>query len=46
MEYGYLKIATISFVVVGKRFLRQQHIKIFETVQKSNGNIVLKGAAA
>ena len=40
MEYQYLYIATISFMVVGKQFIRQQHIKIFETVQKSNSKIV------
>ena len=45
MEYQYLEIATISFVVAGKRFIRQKHIKIFKTVQKWNGKIVSKEAA-
>ena len=45
MEDRYFYIATISFVVVGKCFIRQQHIKIFETVQKLNGKIVSKVAA-
>ena len=45
MECQYLEIATISFAVVGKRFIRQKHIKISETEQKSNGKTVSKEAA-
>ena len=45
MEYQYLEIATISFAVVGKHFIRQKHIKIFKMVQKSNGKTVSKEAA-
>ena len=29
---------------MGKRFIRQQHTKIFETVEKSNDKIVSKEA--
>ena len=35
-------MARISFVVVGKCFIRLQHIKIYEAVQKSNSKIISK----
>ena len=34
----------IPFLVAQKRFIRLKHIKIFETVQKSNDKIVSKEA--
>ena len=43
MQYCDLQMARISFVVIGKYFVRQD-IKIF-TMQKSNGKILSKEAA-
>ena len=34
----------ISFGVDGKSFIRLEHIKIFDAVQKSNDKIILKEA--
>ena len=43
MQYWHLQLARISFVVIGKMLYQtSQHIKIFETVQKSNNKIVSK----
>ena len=45
MQYLYLLMARISSAVVGKHFIRLQHIKMLETVEKSNGKIVSEEAA-
>ena len=44
MQYCDLQMARISFVVIGKYFVRLQDIKIF-TMQKSNSKILSKEAA-
>ena len=45
MQYLYLLMARISSADVGKHFIRLQHIKMLETVEKSNGKIVSEEAA-